>query len=324
MTVLSLSFAYWQYTSTVAAVPAQTPATAPAPAPAPAPAAAPDGRRHAHGCDSPRRSPLVRALMDALEATVHTAAALSASGGTASTASTVPAAATDGVPAATDHAATTTPGAATAATGTTSDDSAAGLDHALMEFARALAQALRSDGDRGERAHGHHHPHGHRQWGDSAQRVQQLGTQLGAASPAHAPASPTAGAAAAGADSTAPAAADTAAAEPATVKVGDQVLDPAAVATADIGSTTTQGSMLIVTAELKTQIVSSTGSRNKDRLLDAFANLQRALGQPQADDRDSLKTQLSAFLRELAHQLSGSGDPQADATQPGSLISVQA
>ncbi|HTP70912.1 MAG TPA: hypothetical protein VML58_01740 [Burkholderiaceae bacterium] len=59
-------------------------------------------------------------------------------------------------------------------------------------------------------------------------------------------------------------------------------------------------------------------------LLGAFDALQQAAGRPRAHSTAALQAQLGAFLHELARQLDIDDDRAGEATQPGSLISVQA
>ncbi|HEY2976954.1 MAG TPA: hypothetical protein VGJ35_03225 [Burkholderiaceae bacterium] len=65
-------------------------------------------------------------------------------------------------------------------------------------------------------------------------------------------------------------------------------------------------------------------ARNEEQLLVAFAELQHAAGRPGAPTREALQAQLSTFLHTLARHLNVADDRAGEATQPGSLISVQA
>jgi hypothetical protein len=65
-------------------------------------------------------------------------------------------------------------------------------------------------------------------------------------------------------------------------------------------------------------------ARIEERLLIAFAELQHAAGRPSAPAREALQAQLSTFLHALARHLNIADDRAGEATQPGSLISVQA
>lgn len=322
MTSLSLTFVY-NNTADMARARATS-----APPPATPPVAAPDATdapKHEHlAHDTPRRSPLFRALLEALGSLVAPAAA-PAPGALPGTAAPVaapapaPAAATPAAggasaPADGTGTAATTPTPAPAA------DAPATLDDALMNFARALMQALRSamhGGGDGEGHHHSHHDHGRRAWGDPAQRIAQLGTQVGAATPAAAtPAAPSA--------APATAASDTPAAAPA---VGDTVLDPVAaiqLAPAGSGQTTVLHVSLTINGTSPGQ---AKLTRTQQALIDAFGTLQQARAKPAATDssaKPSLQEQLSAFLKDLADKLR-QGNPDApDATQPGAMLHVTA
>ena len=65
-------------------------------------------------------------------------------------------------------------------------------------------------------------------------------------------------------------------------------------------------------------------ARNEELLLVAFAELQHAAGRRGATTREALQAQLGAFLHALARELHVDDDRAGEATQPGSLISVQA
>ena len=65
-------------------------------------------------------------------------------------------------------------------------------------------------------------------------------------------------------------------------------------------------------------------ARNEERLLVAFAELQHAAGRPGAPTRETLQAQLSTFLHALARHLNIADDRAGEATQPGSLINVEA
>ena len=65
-------------------------------------------------------------------------------------------------------------------------------------------------------------------------------------------------------------------------------------------------------------------SRNEERLLAAFAELQHGAGRPEAATREALQSRLSGFLHALARHLQIDDDRAGEATQPGSLISVRA
>jgi len=137
------------------------------------------------------------------------------------------------------------------------------LDDAVMDFAHALMQAMRGPG----RGHHHeHHDHGRRAWGEPAQRIGQLGTQLGATAPADA--------------STVPATADA-------------VVEPGSAAGAAAAAAGTPAAVPL-----------GEPSR-QSRLLDAFGALAEALRLPAAPDVAALRSQLSTFLQTLAERLRG-------------------
>ena len=316
MTVLSVSFAYLQYSAGVNAT--RTPSTEPKPAPAPAPAAPSE---HA-GCDSPRRSPLVRALTEALGELVKQQPSAQTTTATSTDAVARSSGAADRTAA---NGSQATPAsdaaAATASTTRTDNDNGATLEQALMAFARALGQALRGDTGHGDDAgRGHHHRHHHRGrhgWGDASQRVEQLAAQMGAPAPAAGTASADAVADTASSDAVTNTTQPTAA-EPASAQVGDQVLQPVRANS----EASTQATVVYVKLELKSD--AATLPRAQRRLLDSFAQLQQALGRPEANDGDALKSQLAEFLRALANKLDGTAATVAAPTQSGSLISVQA
>lgn len=65
-------------------------------------------------------------------------------------------------------------------------------------------------------------------------------------------------------------------------------------------------------------------AHNEEQLLVAFAELQHAAGRAAAATREALQVQLGDFLHALARELHIDDDRAGEATQPGSLISVQA
>lgn len=286
MSITAVSFAFVRFDAAgLAAASAPLRESSPPP-PSPRPA---HEQEHEHEHHAGRKAPLMRALTGAL-------ADLVAQGSPAGTTAT--------------------------ATGTT-DPNAADLDEALMNFARALAQALRGndqgedrrEGD-GERRHGHqhgHHGHHHRHdrlaVGDPAQRVEALGTRL---SPARSPAP---------ADVAAPAAVSTPDTTAATASPTDDGV--AAQAVTATPASTPAGSNVVFIAVFRAPNADAPVS-SLDRLLDAFAGVQQALGQPAADSRDTLKAQLSAFLQALAQRLGGEAIPGDEATAPGALLDVSA
>lgn len=285
MTITSLSFAFVQYSATAPTASTPKPAaTAPAPAPA-----VQDGC-HRAGCDSPRRSPLYRAIQDALSQMMP-AAATSTSAPASAGSTAAPATATTTATAAVEVA---TPAAS----------APIDLEEAMMNFARALMQALRHDSRQGhgEQRHGHHgHHHGHGRWGDPAQRVDALAQQVSGGS-----------------------------AVPVTSTVGDASSEP--VVTSQ--TTTPTGAAAIPTGSSGTMIfvaaiqVNSAAAAPKSPfagLLEAFSSLQQTMGKPAASADNSLKSELAAFLQTLAQRLRGEDPATAEAaTQPGALLSVAA
>jgi len=75
--------------------------------------------------------------------------------------------------------------------------------------------------------------------------------------------------------------------------------------------------------DASTAAASAEALQRQQRLLDAFAELQRALGRPDAQDSDALDQQLAAFLDALASRLSDGFGDWAEVTQPGSLIDLR-
>jgi hypothetical protein len=315
MTIVSLSFAYLQVTSTVA-----NRDTPPAPAaPKPEPVAQPSCR-HAD-CDSPRRSPLYQALKNALLEMTQPAAspAPAPASGAAAAQTTASGATTTAAAGAAASAKGQAPSATTQAAAT-NDAAAPDLDDAVMDFARALMQALhaafaeqrrRGDDDRhdgGHRHHRHHdHHHGHRAYADPAQRVESLASAIAPASAAP----------------TTPTPPDAAQVPEATTATTAPALD--AVTPSATGGTTT-----VVTAAVRLEIANASAPASvsgfQQRLLDAFASLQQALGKPAAADGDALKSDLATFLQTLAQKLRGDEAASAAAAspQPGTLLRVSA
>jgi len=301
MMVTSLSFTYLQVSATAGAT-ATRPAASGAPSPAPQAVAQDDCRCHD---DKPRRSPFVRALKEALQ---ELATSLRAGGASAADKPADTAAAVVSTEAAAETAATAEP---------------ADLEEALMDFARALMQALREqggqrrervDGDHGERHHRHHHHrHGHASWGDPAQRVDALAQQIQASAPAVSAGSTAGVAAVAGGDAT-PATTGPVVATAVTAEAG-----------ADKAATPSQGTTVYVTPVNVTANAEAAASASPFAgLLEAFAKLQKTLGK--ADDDDgALPKALSEFLQTLAAKLRGEDLPTAEAaTEPGALIDVAA
>lgn len=239
MHIASLSLPYGQrHVPAPAALGPSAAAATSTPTVDPAAAAAPTLQtQSSHHCDSPRRSALYQALVGALS-------------GMAEATTT---------PASTTPTTSTTP----AASGDSSAEPAPDLDSAVMDFAHALMQAMHRFG----RAEHEHHDHGRRAWGEPAQRIGQLGSQIGAPAPTD--------------SSAAPAAVD------------------AAVETAsapDAAAATTGAPAAAPSGEPGRQ----------GRLLEAFGTLAKALGLPAATDGAALRTQLSSFLQTLAERLRSS------------------
>lgn len=311
MMITSLSFAYLQVSSNSAAGTAAAQPAAAAPVPAPQSVAQDECRGH---CDTPRRSPLFRALKDAL---MELAQAAKPAAGTppSSAASTDTAAATAG----------------TTATNQTPADAEASpdLEVALMAFARTLMQVMRDefagrrertqgdDDGHGHRHHRHHSHHGHARWGDPAQRVEALAQQVAASAPT----------------STAPAVAATTTSSAGDVTTEPVKPDAAKVDTTPAAVATTAGpsSTVIFVASIQIQQAEASPAQASpfanvhQRLLDAFAALQKAMGKPEASDGDAQRNELATFLQALSARLRGEDTATAEAaTQPGALLSIAA
>lgn len=297
MMVTTLSFSYLQVSATSGAA-ASRPAASGAPSPAPQAVAPDDCRCHD---DKPRRSPFVRALKEALH---DLATSLQATGASSTEKS---------------DAAATAEAPASAAAAIETAESPIDLEDALMDFARALMQALREQGGgRRERvdgeAHGHHrhHHHGRRHWGDPSQRVEALAQQLQA----------TAAAPASGVN-----AASQAAVEAAPSATTDPAVDPASPADADAGTAVTprrNTAVYVATVNVTVNAEAAAQSSPFAGLIEAFAKLQKALGK-QEDDDGALPKALGEFLQTLAAKLRGEDLPTAEAaTEPGALIDVAA
>lgn len=315
MSVTSISFAFVRFDTA-------GPAAAAAPARQAAPPQQPHPPAPAHEHHGVRKSPLVRALMGALSDLVAhatppggaAAAAVAASG--AETPVTIRSATEPSAPAATDPAATA---------------NATDLDDALLNFARALAQALRGNrhGDdrhdeggehRRDRHHGHHHRHDRLAVGDSAQRIEALGARLGAArsgpsTVATAPAAPQA----------TPVDATTALPTTASSASTDgSALTPVAGAAPASGATASGVVFIAVFGAPSLSSRASPLDPVQDRLIDAFVGLQQALGQTVAQSRDDSSVQLAAFLQALAQRLGGEGVDGHEPTAAGALVDVSA
>ena len=77
-------------------------------------------------------------------------------------------------------------------------------------------------------------------------------------------------------------------------------------------------------APVRAEDAAQRRTRNEERLLAAFAELQHAAGRPGAATREALQSQLHSFLHALARHLQVDDERAGEATQPGSLISVHA
>jgi hypothetical protein len=228
--------------------------------------------------------------------------------------------------------------------------SSVNLQDALVQFAHALAAALRGgrgdDASGQERGHGHHHRHRHGGHGqDPAARLGALAARLAADTPP-APSATTATSAASSAapavssaPATGPAALDATAAsaaasastlaEPAAAApIPSTMPAPAATAATAPNVTAAAADSSLVVAVLP-QAQGGNGSSPfagyLDRLMDSFARLQQAMDKPAAKDEKTLQAALVAFLRDLAARLAGeAGAPTTDPMAAGALIDVAA
>lgn len=310
-------------------------------------------------CEGPRRSPLLKALVQALRevlaaptTTTGTAeAAAKADGAKAATSAKSAAGAVSTAEAKAAKAAAaakatdTTTAAESVKTDAVATEAAAevdkapaaaggdALEQALTAFARALMQALRG-GDEGK--HGHHHGHGHHfgrregmGWGDDpAQRLDKLASMVAQAALGTAPAKPTAPATAPTSGSTAGSSASagtasTAATAAATAADEAQPVAEAAAAPAPAPTT------LVLEIRLVPGVSSaSPWARAADDLVSAFGSLQQALGRSTAAEgsEGSVRDQLTTFLRNLAARVRGDDAAMAEVepTRPGALLSVTA
>jgi hypothetical protein len=207
------------------------------------------------------------------------------------------------------------------------------LEDALMDFARALMQALRTggrhgsgDGEQERHAHRHHHHHGHHhggvRWGDPAERVEMLGRRFGATDVAATAAAATP--AASNADPVSASATDLAvqdetSAAPVT-SAAPQASEPVAAAASVPQSTT----IFVATINFNGKAPGAPMNRVQENLLSAFDSLQQALGRPAGDDKSSLKEQLTSFLQALAQRLRGDEEVMTDTVAPGALLSTTA
>jgi hypothetical protein len=237
--------------------------------------------------EGPRRSPLFRAIKEAIDAVVAQAKA----------------------PASADAAPTEEPAA-----GAVDGDK---LEHALVEFARALMHALREaggphGGNRGRHlGHAHAPAHGYHRhaWGDASQRVAQLAQEV-APEAATQPA--------AEAPAAAPIQAPTEAAEPVAGADASAPASPAAAAAK------APGSGIVVRLTLELSVRESPWKAAHDGLIEAFAEVQRSLRRPADESDKSLEEQLREMLLAMAVKLQ-SNKLQIMALAPaGALLSVAA
>jgi hypothetical protein len=235
---------------------------------------------------APRRNPLVAAMMQALGSLMP---------------SSKTTAAQDTKTAATDSSAT-----AAAAT----PDASSSLKDAAMAFAHELFNALRSTGsgrDGGDSASESGRVHGHgRGYGDLAQRLERLASEVAAPAKPAEPAQP----------------------DSAALSITASLTTAAFSTTSDSadGSSTTSVSLTTVNLSL-TQQTAPADAAKESPLLSAFRKLFDALQPASAGDaaKPDAASGLASFLRQLAQSLRGGQDAAATAlpTQ-GSLISVSA
>lgn len=325
MSITSISFAYVQYSSTAAMAQPRVPAPVAAPVAQPEPSR---DCRHRE-CDSPRKSPLFRALVDALAQMARptqTSAAAGATAAPAAPATTAGAAANSGaVSAAGDAASTTaTPTAPAAEAAAEAGGETVDLEEALMNFARALMQALRGDGHRSRRddeeergQHHHHHHRGYQRWADPAEGVERLSHRVGAsAAAAVAPANAAATATAAKANNVI--VQDDVSLEP-TNAVTTGATAGTEAAAGNAGNTSVQ-----LTININVSAANSQVGRTQERLLNAFGSLQQALGRTVDENSGSLRAQLTAFLQALAQRMRGDDGAVSDTAAPGTLLNTTA
>ena len=277
----------------VAFVPYQKPPPADAAATKPVPAAA-QPQRGPEDYDTPRHSPLFRALVEALDSIVGSLQA---------------------------------PGAkavdAAAPAQTEGNDAPVDLEQAMLKFAKALMQVMRGalhgdDGPKGEghghghHVHHHHHHDSHAKWGDPAQRVEQIAVKVGATQPVE-PQADVAPAAVAAAP----------AVEGAPIATANTIAEPLPaqdLPRADAGST-----MIVVKLSINDLAPATARADHAEQsLVNAFATLRKALGADENDASSTVREQLSTFLQMLAEQLRTGEVDAYQATQPGALLHVTA
>lgn len=285
-------------------------------------------RDDAERSEGPRRSPLLKALVQALREVLAAPTATTGAAEAAPTKAAAPAGSADTVK--TDAAATDATAEADKAPAAAGGDA---LEQALTAFARALMQALRG-GDDDHRGRGHHHGHhfGRREgagWGDDpAQRLDRLASMVAQAALGTAPAKPqTAAPATTAAPTSAAGATSTAAPKPATASTASTATDVAPV-TAPAPAAATAPATLVLEIRLVPGVSSaSPWARAANDLVGAFGSLQQALGRSTAADNEgSVREQLATFLRNLAARVRGDEAAMSDVepTRPGALLSVTA
>jgi hypothetical protein len=303
-------------------------------------------------CEGPRRSPLLKALVQALRevlaaptTTTGTAEAAAKADGTKAATSAKSAAgavstaeAKAAKAAAAAKATDTTAAAESVKTDAVATEAAAevdkapaaaggdALEQALTAFARALMQALRGgdEGRSGHRGHGHGHHFGRREgmgWGDDpAQRLDKLASMVAQAALGTAPAKPTAPATAPTSGSTAGSSASagtastasTAATAAATAATATDEAQPVTEAAAAPAPAPTT---LVLEIRLVPGVSSaSPWARAADDLVSAFGSLQQALGRGTAAEgsEGSVRDQLTTFLRNLAARVRGDDAAMAE------------
>ena len=309
----------------VAFVPYQKPPPADAAPTKPAPAAA-QPQRGSEAYDTPRRSPLFRALVEALESVVGSMQApgtKTVEAPAPAAVPIVPAAAAAAAGSATDVMEVADPVATpvSAPAQSDGDDRPVDLEQAVLKFAKALMQVMRGaiqgeDGSMGQ-GHGHHvhqhHLHGsHAKWGDPAQRVEQVAVKVGATLPVE-PKADVAPAAVAAAPAIVSAA----------IAVVNDVAEP--LPTQDLPRADAGSTMIVVKLSINDLAPANARAEHAEQsLVNAFATLRKALGADENDASPTVREQLSAFLQVLAEQLRTGEVDAYQAMQPGALLHVTA
>lgn len=310
MTPVSLSVAFAPYQKTS---PADVALAKPAPAEA-------QPKRVSEGYDTPRQSPLFRALVETLGSVVASLQAPGTKTVEAPTPAAVPVAAAAAAGSSNDVKEIAEPVAKPVSAPAENDDAdrPVDLEQVVLKFAKALMHVMRGalHGEEGRKGHGHqvhHHHHDHAKWGDPAQRIEQVAVKVGATLPVEPPAE------------AAPAAV---VAAPAIVSppiaVVDDVAEPLPTQDLPRGSGV-PSTMIHVKLSINDLTPATAPTEQAEQsLVNAFATLRKALGADEDNDRATVREQLSNFLRILAEQLR-TGEIDADqATQPGALLHVTA